>query len=267
MARNARHPYRRRLLRPAQLELPEVEVSEVDGIRSLHLGSETVQSSMDIAQPERLVLSYSRAMMAWLLFNDDPRQIVQIGLGGGSFARWIAHYLPDAHSVAVDINPQVIAVARSLFELPPEDDFFQIVEADGAAYIKILRDSCDVLLVDAFDGYQIIDALTESDFFEDCRNALSANGVFVANWWSGDVRYVEFLERLLDVFAGRVIEVPASSHGNIAVMAFKNAPDECRLDALQRRVTALEAHFHLEFETFLQAIRDNNTHSGGSLPF
>lgn len=265
MTRSARHPYRRRLLRPAQMELPEVEVSEVDGIRSLHLGSETIQSSMDIAQPERLVLSYSRAMMAWLLFNDDPQKILQIGLGGGSFARWIAHYLPDTQSLAVDINPQVIAVARTLFELPPEDDDFQIIEADGAAYVKVLHNSCDAILVDAFDGYQIIDALTESEFFEDCRRALTPNGMFVANWWSGDVRYVSFLERLLDVFAGRVLEVPASSHGNIAVIAFRETPDECKLDALQRKAPMLEARFRLEFETFVQALRDNNLHSNNLL--
>ena len=38
-----------------------VEVSEKDGIRSLHLGSETVQSSMRLADPTELVLSYTRA--------------------------------------------------------------------------------------------------------------------------------------------------------------------------------------------------------------
>jgi len=37
-----------------------VEVSEKDGIRSLHLGSETVQSSMKLADPTELVLSYTR---------------------------------------------------------------------------------------------------------------------------------------------------------------------------------------------------------------
>lgn len=68
---------------------------------------------MDLDEPADLVLSYSRAMMGFLLWNDAPQHILQIGLGGGSFARFIDEYLPDAVSVAVDINPQVIAVARA----------------------------------------------------------------------------------------------------------------------------------------------------------
>ena len=137
----AQHPYRR--LRPQRFELPEVGISEEGNIRSLHLGSATIQSSMNLDHPADLVLSYSRAMMGWLLFAEQaPAHITQIGLGGGSFARWIDAYLPDTRQTAIDINPQVISVARSLFELPFEDAHFEIVEADGAEYIKTVR-GCD----------------------------------------------------------------------------------------------------------------------------
>jgi spermidine synthase len=156
------HPFRRRV-RAAVDDMPEVEISEAGNIRSLHLGSETIQSSMDMDDPAELVLSYSRAMMAFLLWNDDPRHILQIGLGGGSFARFIDEYLPEAVSVAVDINPQVIAVARAFFKLPEEGDFFEIIEADGADYVKIFRGSTDAILVDGFDGLQIVDELTTED--------------------------------------------------------------------------------------------------------
>ena len=183
----AQHPYRR--LRPQRFELPEVGISEEGNIRSLHLGSATIQSSMNLDHPADLVLSYSRAMMGWLLFAEQaPAHITQIGLGGGSFARWIDAYLPDTRQTAIDINPQVISVARSLFELPFEDAHFEIVEADGAEYIKTVRGGTDVILVDGFDGEQIIDALVGEAFFRDCRRALSPDGVFVTNWWSGDKR-------------------------------------------------------------------------------
>ena len=125
-----RHPYRR--LRAAQNTLPEVGISESGNIRSLHLGSDTIQSSMNLDDPAELVLSYSRAMMGWLLFADPPAHITQIGLGGGSFARWTDAHLPDTRQSVVEINPQVIAVARSLFELPFEGEHFEIIEADGA---------------------------------------------------------------------------------------------------------------------------------------
>ncbi|SUA24196.1 spermidine synthase [Neisseria gonorrhoeae] len=111
----------------------------------------------------------------------------------------------------MDINPQVIAIARNLFELPFEGGKFEIIEADGAEYIKVFRHNTDIILVDGFDGEQIIDTLVEEPFFRDCRNALSSDGIFVTNWWSGDKRYQRFIERLLSVFEGRVLELPAEA--------------------------------------------------------
>ena len=235
----ARHPYRR--LRSARFTLPEVGISEHGNIRSLHLGSETVQSSMNVDYPAELVLSYSRAMMAWLLFAENVRHITQIGLGGGSFVRWIDAHLPEVAQTAVEINPQVISVARGLFEL---------IEADGAEYIKTLRGGTDILLVDGFDGVQIIDALVAEPFFADCRTALSDNGIFVTNWWSGDKRYPLFLRRLAQVFDQRVLCVPAETHGNVAVLAFQNqAPQP--LAALQKKAAKLSEQYGLDFKTML----------------
>ena len=244
----ARHPYRR--LRSARFALPEVGISEHGNIRSLHLGSETVQSSMNVDYPAELVLSYSRAMMAWLLFAENVRHITQIGLGGGSFVRWIDAHLPEVAQTAVEINPQVISVARGLFELPFEGEKFEILEADGAEYIKTLRGGTDVLLVDGFDGVQIIDALVAEPFFADCRTALSDNGIFVTNWWSGDKRYPLFLRRLAQVFDQRVLCVPAETHGNVAVLAFQNQVPQ-PLAALQKKAAKLGEQYGLDFKTML----------------
>ena len=244
----ARHPYRR--LRSARFALPEVGISEHGNIRSLHLGSETVQSSMNVDYPAELVLSYSRAMMAWLLFAENVRHITQIGLGGGSFVRWIDAHLPEVAQTAVEINPQVISVARGLFELPFEGEKFEIIEADGAEYIKTLRGGTDVLLVDGFDGVQIIDALVAEPFFADCRTALSDNGIFVTNWWSGDKRYPLFLRRLAQVFDQRVLCVPAETHGNVAVLAFQNQVPQ-PLAALQKKAAKLGEQYGLDFKTML----------------
>lgn len=260
----ARHPYRR--VRAQQFELPEVGISEEGNIRSLHLGSATIQSSMNLDHPAELVLSYSRAMMGWLLFTDRlPVHITQIGLGGGSFARWIDAYLPHTKQTAVDINPQVINVARSLFELPFEGEQFEIIEADGAEYIKTLRGGTDVLLVDGFDGEQIIDALVSEEFFCHCRQALSDYGIFATNWWSGDKRYQRFVESLLSVFEGRVIELPAESHGNVAVLAFQNTPPELQLDKLKKRADMLSEQYGLDFNRMLAAVKANNQNNGKAL--
>lgn len=257
------HPHQRRRIRRV---LPEAGISESGNIRSLHLDSPTVQSSMNLDDPSELVLSYSRAMMAWLMFVPTPRHITHIGLGGGSFARWIDAFLPDAAQTAVEINPQVIQIARMLFELPFEGEKFEILEADGAEYVKTLNGGTDVLLVDGFDGEQIIDDLVGEDFFQDCFRALSANGVFAANWWSGDKRYELFKERLARSFGGRLIAVPAESHGNVAVLAFKGEA-ETALDTLKRRAAKLQEQYRLDFPCMLADIKAANPHNDKKLRF
>ena len=65
-------------------EMGPLEIIEDGFTRSLHFGSEPKQSSMDLNDPYRLTLLYSRAMVTSLLFHATPRRALLIGLGGGS---------------------------------------------------------------------------------------------------------------------------------------------------------------------------------------
>src|SRR3546814_14635441 len=86
---------------------------------------------MRIDDPDRLILDYTRRMMGFLLFNPSPRAIEIIGLGGGSLAKYCHRYLPDTSIVAVEIDPEVIAV-REQFFMPRERDRFEFDVGDGA---------------------------------------------------------------------------------------------------------------------------------------
>ena len=61
-----------RVRKPAD-DNESVYISEKFGVRTLHIGSDTVQSSMRIARPNDLEVSYTRSMMAFLLFKPSPR--------------------------------------------------------------------------------------------------------------------------------------------------------------------------------------------------
>lgn len=259
------HPFRRsRFFRHT---LPDANVSELGNIRSLHLGTPTIQSSMNINNPTELVLSYSRAMMSWLLFAPElPHHITQIGLGGGSFARWLHAKLPESQQIAIEINPQVINIARTSFCLDFEGKNFQIIEADGAEYIQILNQQTDVILVDGFDGVQIIDDLVGENFFHDCRVALRENGIFATNWWSGDKRYALFLQRLRGIFHNRVLEIPAATHGNVAVLAFNFMP-ELNIEKLKKRADKLSNQYDLDFFRMLADAKAKNPHNGKQFLF
>ena len=65
-----------------------VEVSEQDGVISMHIGSTTIQSSMRIDDPFHLELDYTQAMSMASLFLDNPKEILCIGLGGGTMPKF-----------------------------------------------------------------------------------------------------------------------------------------------------------------------------------
>src|SRR6187455_3487789 len=114
---------------------PAVELSEEGGVRCLHLGSSMVQSAMRMKAPNDLELVYTQYMMGFLLFHPHPRDILMIGLGGGSLAKFVYHSLPLTRTVVVEINPDVVAVARSYFFVPGDDDRLRVQITEGSEYL------------------------------------------------------------------------------------------------------------------------------------
>jgi spermidine synthase len=241
-----------------------VEVSEQDGIRSLHLGSDTVQSSMKLADPHALVLSYTRAMMAFLLFRPRPVHFLMIGLGGGSLAKFVYKHFPDARTTVIESEPRVIAVARQHFHVPPDDERLAVEMAEGGAWVAAHPNCCDVLMVDGYDGSQQVPELCSADFYAAARSALSGDGVLVVNLWSSDTRFDAYLQRIEGVFDA-VVCVPAERRGNVAVLGFLRSPGQPRWDELRAVARTLEDRYGLEFLRFVEGMRELNPRSAARL--
>ncbi|MBB5017115.1 spermidine synthase [Chitinivorax tropicus] len=242
-------------------QLGQVDVSEEKGIRSLHLGSITVQSSMKVSSPDELVLEYTRCMMGFLLFCPPPQRAVTIGLGGGSVVKWIHRYLPMTHNTVVEINPQIVQVARSMFFVPNDDEQLQILIDDGANYIAGRDEIADVILVDGYDGYEIVEQLNTEAFYQHCRDALTESGVLVVNLWGNHRLFDTWLQRIERVFEGHVACLPAQTKGNVAIFAFKRAQGNPKWVALRDRARNLEQQYGLEFPVFVSQLGKLNMHS------
>jgi spermidine synthase len=78
-----------------------------------------------------LVLSYTRTMTAFILFNSEPKRIAVIGLGGGSMPKWCYRQLPSTDITVIEINPKVVPL-RDQFYIPAGDDRFRVICGDGA---------------------------------------------------------------------------------------------------------------------------------------
>ena len=246
--------------RKPEADTESVYVSEKFGVRALHIGSDTIQSAMRLARPDELEISYTRSMMAFLLFNPDPREVLMMGLGGGSLAKFIYRRLPRARTVAVEINPRVVAVARQFFQVPPDDERLQVVVGDGAVYLASDKLRADVILVDGYDADSQVEAMSTPAFYRDCARVLGDAGTLVVNLWSGDRAFTACVDRISKAFDGLVACLPAAKPGNTAVFAFKRSPGQPAWDDLRGRAQALEASHGLEFARFVQELAVMNPH-------
>jgi spermidine synthase len=237
-----------------------VHVSEKFGVRSLHIGSDTIQSSMRIARPYDLELSYTRSMMAFLLFNERPQRVLMVGLGGGSLAKFIYHRLPWVTTEVVEVNPRVIAIARQYFHVPENDARFAVIIGNGAEHVVRDGRGADVIAVDGYDGESQAAELSAAAFYGACRKRLNAGGMLVVNLWGSDLKFDATLQRIETAFPAATLCLPAEKPGNIIVLAFRDAPGIPRWDGLAQRAQTLERLYGLEFPRFVQSLRKMNRH-------
>lgn len=243
-----------------------IDVSESQGIRKLHFGADDTQSAMRVSDPNEMILSYSRCMFGYLLFTELPKTALLIGLGGGSIAKWVHHKLTDTQLTCAELHPQVIAVARSMFCLPPDDDRLEVLCTDGAAYVYNMADaSSDLIMMDAYSATGIAEPLATVDFFTACKQRLSDNGVLAVNLWGADRRFNHYLERLGEVFEGRVLCLPARQKGNVIAFAFRRGQNNPTWDKLAERAKLLETQLGLEFPEFVADLARMNPHNDRKL--
>ena len=200
-----------------------LETSEEAGVRFLHFGSEWIQGAMRIARPYALELEYTREMAACLLLRPDvdwPRQVLQVGLGAGSLAKFLYRQRPETRQTIVEINPAVVIMAQQCFRLPVDAARIDIQVADGVAWMHAARkEKFDCIMVDGYDHNARFGALGTEAFYRDCRTRLSKRGLLVLNLFGRAHGYKKQLENLRVAFDGRVLALAPVEGGNAIAFA------------------------------------------------
>lgn len=215
----------------------DIDISEEDGIRYLHFGSEWIQGAMRIRRPWALELAYTQEMMAGLLLHGVPwpRNALLIGLGAGSLTKFIWRTLPQTKITVIEINPQVPLIARQFFKLPEEDDRLEIHIADGADFVIRDKQRYDLILVDGFDHNARAGALDTVPFYLNCRARLSDTGVLTTNLFRSARGFKASVGRLREAFEERCVVFPACDSGNSIAMAVAGQPLAVSLTEMRAR--------------------------------
>lgn len=182
------------------------------------------QSCIDERHPRAMVFSYTRMSMAGLLFSQNPKRILVIGLGGGTLPTAFHALYPAAHVDAVEIDPAVVAVAEEFFDFKPSANL--VVHTQDArvwtkrAALKGAR--YDLIVLDAFNGEYIPEHLMTQEYLQETKQLLAEHGTLIANTFAVSDLYDHESTTYTSVFgsfinfriqesANRVIIVPGTA--------------------------------------------------------
>jgi len=241
------------MARPEGRGRSQVTLSEADGVRYLHFGTEWVQGAMQIAHPYRLALEYQQQMMAPMLFAPKPDRIVQLGLGAAALTKFCYRHLRASRIEVVELDPDVIRVARQWFALPADDGRLRVVQADAGVHIRGLSGSVDWLQVDLYDARAAGPVLDDTAFYRACRACLRSEGVAAFNLFGGALR--PSLRAIGAAFGSSWLRLPPTSAGNRVVLAFAPPVAGWPVERLRRRAATLEKRFGLAASEWLDGLR------------
>jgi spermidine synthase len=179
----AAHP-RRLLYVGASPRSPLLVSEDAEGRRWLQFGWDgPPQSLVWPGRPLRLELPYAQAMAAGLAFVPEPQRLLVVGVGGGALPMFLREVLPEAHIDAVDVNAEVLEVARCYFGLR-EDARLRTHVADGRRFIEAPGPAYDAVFLDAYGARSIPRHLVTAEFLAAVQARLAPGGVVVSNVWT-----------------------------------------------------------------------------------
>lgn len=135
------------------------------------------------SQPKKLVFNYTKLLFSALLLNNQPTDILIVGLGGGTMSNALHQLLPDSNITNIEIDPAMIKVARDHFNFI-ENDKVKTFSRDGRLFIKrakLKKRKYDWIILDAFNGDYIPEHLLTKEFLVEAKALLKKDGLLTSN--------------------------------------------------------------------------------------
>jgi spermidine synthase len=189
------------------------------------------QSGMKIGKPFDTEFAYAPMFHLPFAYRSNVRDLLFIGLGGGSSPKRLWRDFPNLNIQAVEIDPEVVDVAYRFFGLP-RDSRLAVEADDGRRYLARTDKQWDVIAVDAYYSDSIPFHLTTFEFLQLVRERLKPGGILIANVIGAitgpDSRlFRSFVRTYRTVFPTVVVHPVEQQPGqiqNLIVLAMEGAP-------------------------------------------
>lgn len=248
-------PEAARKTNPRKPKFAPVTLSEYDGVRYLHFGTEWVQGAMRLRKPDWLELEYAQQMMAWMLFIKSPKRLLQLGLGSAALTKFCYRQFPNASVTAIDLNPAVIMICESMFKLPPNDERLQVLEMDAAAFVEDEANHglYDAMQVDLYDATARGPVLDSAEFYQSCAACLHQHGIMTVNLFGDHPSFAKNIKAMRFAF-DQVICLPPVHDGNVVAIAFKSRT-ALDFDVLMERAKEIKATTRLPAQSWVEGMQ------------
>lgn len=240
---------------PRKPKFAPVTLSQQDGVVFLHFGTEWVQGAMRMRKPDWIELEYAQQMMAWMLFIEHPEHVAQLGLGTGALTKFCYRTFPETRVTAVELNPAVVAICRSMFKLPPDDDRLTVLEMDAMDFVtdSANHDTLDALQVDLYDATVKGPVLDTPEFYEACAACLKDDGVMTVNLFGDHPSYAKNFKAMRYAFDDVICLQPVHE-GNVVALAFKKKR-ELDFGALHERAQQIKTATKLPTKSWVNGMQ------------
>lgn len=161
----------------------DVFVVDADSKRYLRFGDAcgADQSAIDLLAPDKVIMEYVRHASLSLVYAQQHKSVLLVGMGGGVFSNLFAKQFTDIEVDAIEIDPVVVEAAKAYFDVK-ETSNYRIHIQDAAAFVSQTNKHYDIIMLDAYDGEGIPEHLATKKFFQRVTKLLNPGGVIVANF-------------------------------------------------------------------------------------
>ena len=210
------------------------------------------QTCMDLSDPKKLVFPYVQMSLGGLLLNDNPSNILIVGLGGGSIPVTLTELFPDAEITVVEIDPAVLRVAERFFDFK-ETQKMKVELVDARVFAKragLKGKTYDFIILDAFTGDYIPEHLMTAEFLSETQALLSDDGVLVANTFSTSKLYDHESVTYQQVFGDYLNFKMANTGNRVIIASQKPLPSQFYLRSKAKKFAAILDNYGVDILTY-----------------
>ena len=196
--------------------------------RWLTFSSEPIQSIINRRYPHKPATACVRTLRYAAM--QCPGSTLHLGLGGACTAHALSPYRQGHEWTFVELDAEVIAIAKHFFQLDRLKPF-QLIHNDASLFIRKDKNEYQHIIIDLADAEQFPQSCATPDFFENCAARLQSSGILAINL-PDPMQHKPISQMLHSILPSQVI-LNVSGMTNIVILCSKIPSNQQLMESLK----------------------------------